>query len=1039
MAATSPPRPQPLGISLQSNGFLDDDVPEDSSLLQEEKQQHLTGVLSELNGLAAKRTSSPTKPAWSRKAEPVPEWGVQDELELEEEMAREEQQRRDRLREMEKECPAPPPDFEGEDDEELEALRMAELSNRVAASSFISTMAPAELVLEDNGLLGLGNAEAGPSSPKRPLLPPLPVLSRDESPENRSPGYTVNQASSSSQPNLIPLPSATRFTRTAPEASIPKYIPAGHFSAISLDGNVVRFEKRRRLRGWKAPPPHYGEATSTGLLSRPVHQIIDSIKAQEAERVVAAGEEAEARAKALLMQQQENMSARNSKTPGMQDKDDTRVWVERYRPKRFAELLGDERIHREVMGWLKEWDPCVFRRKNRRRTKEFGATTGPGNHQFGVPPAEYKDPYDRPQQRVLLISGPPGLGKTTLAHVLAKAAGYGVYELNASDARTTGAVTDTIKTALESASLKDSRPTCLVVDEIDGATGGGQHSEESRGFIKALVDLIENGKGSASDKKQSKNKKTKKHKPVLRPIICICNDLYASALRPLRPHCRLVRFQKPAQNHLVSRLKAICEAESLSASSRSLSLLAELAQGDIRSCLNALQMAKHKRARLLVQEGSIELTEKDIREAGVGVKDGSTNLQSVWTALFKTASPKERARKTSPHEGPALTQHLVSLAQSSGEYTRLLQGCFEHYPSLHFVDDGWWRIRNVLGWVDWGLDLQDKAFMSSHFELMGYVPYSFVKWNHLFANTVNPLPEWPKADYENHLKRQAFDEIAVELQSALSPSLRAQFGRDSVIRELGPTLMRMLTPDLKPVNQQIVRAAERETVNHLVDIMLHLSLNFVRERTEDGSLVYKLDPPLEVFTSFAGKQSAAVKTGRYAVRQIVMKELETERIKRRAPAQDAEGKSGATAASIFEAYRQHDAKMGGAEGTGGKKAKVALDFFGRPIVPKIKQPPSSATSASKGCGPDGGHGVSGKQDATIVVAGADEDKEGSLPASILAARRARAAQTLAQAASNVRPAEEEANRSVKRLKVHYRYNEGYSNAVRQPIKMSSLL
>lgn len=31
----------------------------------------------------------------------------------------------------------------------------------------------------------------------------------------------------------------------------------------------------------------------------------------------------------------------------------------------------------------------------------------------------------------MLISGPPGLGKTTLAHVVAKQAGYDVYEINA--------------------------------------------------------------------------------------------------------------------------------------------------------------------------------------------------------------------------------------------------------------------------------------------------------------------------------------------------------------------------------------------------------------------------------------------------------------------------------------------------------------------------------------------------------------------------------------------------------------------------------
>ncbi len=33
--------------------------------------------------------------------------------------------------------------------------------------------------------------------------------------------------------------------------------------------------------------------------------------------------------------------------------------------------------------------------------------------------------------QVALLSGPPGLGKTTLAHIIAKHAGYNVVEINA--------------------------------------------------------------------------------------------------------------------------------------------------------------------------------------------------------------------------------------------------------------------------------------------------------------------------------------------------------------------------------------------------------------------------------------------------------------------------------------------------------------------------------------------------------------------------------------------------------------------------------
>lgn len=74
------------------------------------------------------------------------------------------------------------------------------------------------------------------------------------------------------------------------------------------------------------------------------------------------------------------------------------------------------------------------------------------------------------------MSGPPGLGKTTLAHVVARQAGYDVFEVNASDARSGSIVDDRIRPALEAGSaVGSSRPYLVVVDEIDGATGAGDN------------------------------------------------------------------------------------------------------------------------------------------------------------------------------------------------------------------------------------------------------------------------------------------------------------------------------------------------------------------------------------------------------------------------------------------------------------------------------------------------------------------------------------------------------------------------------------
>ncbi len=65
-----------------------------------------------------------------------------------------------------------------------------------------------------------------------------------------------------------------------------------------------------------------------------------------------------------------------------------------------------------------------------------------------------------------------GLGKTTLAHVVARHCGYRPLEINASDDRTATTLVSRINDAVQmQAVIGAARPNCVIIDEIDGAAG----------------------------------------------------------------------------------------------------------------------------------------------------------------------------------------------------------------------------------------------------------------------------------------------------------------------------------------------------------------------------------------------------------------------------------------------------------------------------------------------------------------------------------------------------------------------------------------
>ena len=74
-------------------------------------------------------------------------------------------------------------------------------------------------------------------------------------------------------------------------------------------------------------------------------------------------------------------------------------------------------------------------------------------------------------------------------------------------------------------------------------------SAGSRGRETAENESSEGGDAELSSARQ--NRKGGGAKPLMRPLIAICNDLYAPALRPLRAVAKVVHFKKPSVREIL--------------------------------------------------------------------------------------------------------------------------------------------------------------------------------------------------------------------------------------------------------------------------------------------------------------------------------------------------------------------------------------------------------------------------------------------------------------------------------------------------------
>lgn len=605
----------------------------------------------------------------------------------------------------------------------------------------------------------------------------------------------------------------------------------------------------------------------------------------------------------------------------------TLMWTEKYRARHFMELVGDDRTHRQVLRWLKAWDSLVFPKAGKPKVL---APKRPG--------AEVDE--EKAHKKILLLTGPPGLGKTTLAHVCARQAGYEVMEINASDERSRDVVKGRIRTSVGTESVKTgstvksktghvqkvAQPLCVVVDEVDGVVGGAGGSGGEGGFVKALIDLIQldqKNSNTVGNPGYARKKRKGDDFRLMRPLILICNDVYHPSLKPLRHSnlAEIIHVRKPSLDAVVTRMKSVFEKEGVACDSEAVRRLCEVTwgvnatearkgregtgEGDLRGIMVVAEWAARK-LRASSKDGKARLTRKwvdqnmtsDLSHGGGGARGiGRGGSKEVVNRVFleNAGFPKTMAMKTAPNvsnEQPkeqfgvtelvkrAGMDRLREMVDTSGEIDRIVTEVFSQYPSQPFNDDSILSKPNAAyEWLHFHDSCSSRVFTEQTFELASYLSQPVLACHHLFSSparhyfgtmnekrwgeeeeTEDILPfSGPRADYEAFEVEKTNRATLLTLQASLNATLLRSFrSPEHIATDLLPNLVRMLTPDIKPIivggsgDQKgiasVRKDSEKAMVKRAVDTMGTVGVIFERGKLEGDftnratQWVYRMEP-----------------------------------------------------------------------------------------------------------------------------------------------------------------------------------------------------
>ncbi|KAF1852058.1 DNA replication factor C, large subunit [Cucurbitaria berberidis CBS 394.84] len=293
-------------------------------------------------------------------------------------------------------------------------------------------------------------------------------------------------------------------------------------------------------------------------------------KAQAAYREKQQKEEDKIRQQAAEMEKEENQRLKELKavtaaagsksastfkatTQGAGPVVDSRLWTTKYAPTSLNQICGNKTTVEKIQRWLQRYP------KNLKTGFKLAGPDGSGVF------------------RAVMLHGPPGIGKTTAAHLVAKLEGYDIVERNASDTRSKKLIEEGLRGVLSTNSLhgyfasdgktveESKKKLVLIMDEVDGMSAG------DRGGVGALAAVC---------------KKTEI------PMILICNDRRLPKMKPFDFVTYDLPFRRPTVDQVRSRIMTIAFREGLKMPAPVVNALIEGSHADIRQVVNMISTAK---------------------------------------------------------------------------------------------------------------------------------------------------------------------------------------------------------------------------------------------------------------------------------------------------------------------------------------------------------------------------------------------------------------------------------------------------------------